>query len=55
MSNPTPQRVCRLLGGSGRVQLAVAPTRRVPALCTAFVRSAADTVVLLPRLLPLAA
>ena len=54
MSNNTTQAVCRLLGGSGRPQLRVVASRKLPALCSPFSRPAADTVV--PRQsLPLAA
>jgi hypothetical protein len=46
--------VCRLLGGSGRPQLVVVPTRKLPALFVPFGRTSADAfVALLP--LPLAA
>ena len=53
-SNTSRHVVCRLLGGSGRPQLVVVPTRKLPALFLPFGRSPADAVVaLLP--LPLAA
>ena len=32
MSTTTTHAVCRLLGGSGRAQLAAVPTRKLPAL-----------------------
>lgn len=54
MPNNTTQAVCRLLGGSGRPQLRVVASRKLPALCSPFSRPAADTLV--PRQsLPLAA
>jgi hypothetical protein len=53
-SNTSRHVVCRLLGGSGRPQLVVVPTRKLPALCAPFSRTPVDAVVaLLP--LPLAA
>ena len=53
-SNTSHHVVCRLLGGSGRPQLVVVPTRKFAALRLAFGRTPADAVVaLLP--LPLAA
>lgn len=53
-SNPSRHIVCRLLGGSGRPQFVVVPTRKLPALFVPFYRTPADAVVaLLP--LPLAA
>lgn len=53
-SNTSHHVVCRLLGGSGRPQLVVVPTRKLPALFVPFGRTPADAAVaLLP--LPLAA
>ena len=53
-SNTSRHVVCRLLGGSGRPQLMVVPTRKLPALCTPFRRIPAETIAL-PLSLPLAA
>ncbi len=55
MSKSTAQTVCRLCGGSGLPQQSVVVAKKLPALCTPFVRTAADVVVLLPQALPLAA
>ena len=53
-SNTSRHVVCRLLGGSGRPQLMVVPTRKLPALCTPLLHIPAETIAL-PRSLPLAA
>ena len=55
MSKTTARTVCRLCGGSGLPQQPVVVAKKLPALCTAFVRPSADVVVLLPQALPLAA
>lgn len=54
-SNTSRQVVCRLLGGSGRPQLAVVPTRKLPVLCKPFRHIPGETIALLPLSLPLAA
>lgn len=54
-SNTSRQVVCRLLGGTGRPQLVVVPTRKLPALCMPFRHIPAETIALLPLSLPLAA
>ena len=53
-SNTSRHVVCRLLGGCGRPQLMVVPTRKLPALFAPSSRTPADTAVLIPPL-PLAA
>lgn len=55
MSKNTARTVCRLCGGSGLPQRPVVVAKKLPALCTAFVRPSADVVVLMPQALPLAA
>ena len=55
MSKSAPQRVCILLGGTGRALPPEPATRKICTLCTAFVRPSVDVVVPLPRPLPLAA
>ena len=55
MSMSAPQRVCIMLGGTGRALPLELPTRKICALCAAFVRPSGYVVVPLPRPLPLAA
>jgi hypothetical protein len=55
MSKFTARTVCRLCGGSGLPQHPVVVAKKLPALCTPFVRPSAAVVVLLPQALPLAA
>ena len=53
-SNTSRHVVCRLLGGTGRPQLMVVPTRKLPVLCTPFRHITAEAIAL-PLSLPLAA
>jgi len=53
-SNTSRHVVCRLLGGSGRPQLKVVPTRKLPVLCMPFRQIPAEAIAL-PLSLPLAA
>jgi hypothetical protein len=55
MSKITARTVCRLCGGSGLPQHPVVVAKKLPALCTPFVRPSVDVDVPLPRPLPLAA
>ena len=55
MSKSTAHTVCRLCGGSGLPQHPVVVAKKLPVLCTPFVRPSADVVVPLPQALPLAA
>ena len=52
-SNTSRHVVCRLLGGSGRPQFVVVPTRKLPVLCAPFSRTPVDAVDAVVALLPL--